>query len=153
LEESQQALGEVVAAILVSGSIPIVLGGGHETAYGHYLGYVAASLSVGTLNLDAHLDVRPWTDGRGHSGSPFRQALDPPERPLPGRCYVCLGAQPPAVSREHISYVQQKGCTVRWQPEFKGDLNRFFTEECRRLVGEAGRVYFTLDADVVQTAD
>jgi formiminoglutamase len=153
LEESQQALGEVVAAILASGAIPILLGGGHETAYGHYLGYVAAGLSVGILNLDAHLDVRPWTTGHGHSGSPFRQALEHSERPLPGNRYVCLGAQPPAVSREHLSYVHQKGCTVHWRSEIQGDLNRTFAEECQRLMGEAGRVYVTLDADVVQTAD
>src|SRR5262249_21222509 len=38
LEESQHALGEVVAGILAADAVPIVLGGGHETAYGHYLG-------------------------------------------------------------------------------------------------------------------
>ena len=59
-----------------SAAIPIVLGGGHETAFGHYLGYAASRLPVGIINLDAHLDVRPILDGLGHSGSPFRQALE-----------------------------------------------------------------------------
>src|SRR6516162_595765 len=40
LEDTQTALGDVVAEILSRGAIPVVLGGGHETAYGHYLGYV-----------------------------------------------------------------------------------------------------------------
>ena len=44
----QAALGEVVAAILQTGAIPIILGGGHETAYGHYLCYVAAGIRTCT---------------------------------------------------------------------------------------------------------
>ena len=28
--------------MLAAGAFPIVLGGGHETAYGHFLGYVRA---------------------------------------------------------------------------------------------------------------
>ncbi len=38
LEESQEALAVVVGAILSARAIPIVMGGGHETAFGHYLG-------------------------------------------------------------------------------------------------------------------
>src|SRR5436309_2113082 len=34
LEDSQAALAEVVGGILLAGAVPIVLGGGHETAYG-----------------------------------------------------------------------------------------------------------------------
>src|ERR687884_322191 len=49
-----------------------VLVGGHETAYGHYLGYVRAGRPVGIINLDAHLDLRPVEGGRGNSGTPFR---------------------------------------------------------------------------------
>src|SRR2546421_2696931 len=36
LEASQAALGEVVGALLRAGTVPIILGGGHETAYGNY---------------------------------------------------------------------------------------------------------------------
>src|SRR2546421_602796 len=43
LEDSQAALGAVVGGILSQGAVPVILGGGHETAYGHYLGYVANS--------------------------------------------------------------------------------------------------------------
>ena len=95
-----------------------MLGGGHETAYGIYLGYVAAGLPVGIVNIDAHLDVRPLIDGKGHSGSPFRQAMEHPTQPLPGNRYVCLGAQPHAVSRDHWAYVHERGGLVRWSKMF-----------------------------------
>jgi formiminoglutamase len=152
LEESQQALGAVVAAVLERGAVPVVLGGGHETAYGHYLGYAALRRKVGIINLDAHLDVRPCPDGRGHSGSPFRQAMEHVEFPLPGSCYVCLGAEPSAVAREHLQYVQTRGGTVWWAGHLPTDLELSYVGARDLLTKTAGQVYVTLDADVVAAA-
>jgi formiminoglutamase len=153
LEQSQQALAEVIAALLTAGSVPIVLGGGHETAYGHYLGYVRAGRDVAILNLDAHLDVRPCLDGQGHSGSPFRQALEHPERPLSGNRYACLGVQPFAVGREHCRYVRDKGGVFRWASEVRDRASQFFLQDCERLASGGRPVYVTLDSDVVRQAD
>jgi formiminoglutamase len=153
LEVTQTALGEVVAAILASGAVPVVLGGGHETAYGHYLGYVAGGRPVGIINLDAHLDVRPWPGGHGHSGSPFRQAMEHPDQPLPGERYICLGAQPHSVSREHLRYVWDRGGGVLWADEVRGTLKEHFCRERDRLAAGGCPVYVTLDADVVSMAD
>jgi formiminoglutamase len=153
LEETQEALGIVVAAILESGAVPVVLGGGHETAYGHYLGYVAAGQTVGILNLDAHLDLRPCPAGGGNSGTPFRQAVEHPTHPLPGSRYACLGTQPHAVSRDHYRYARHKGCVVRWLGEIEGDPEEAFGRERDRLAAVGCQVYVTLDADVVRAAD
>jgi formiminoglutamase len=153
LEATQAALGEVIGGILATEAVPVVLGGGHETAYGHFLGYVAAGRPVGILNLDAHLDVRPYTDGHGHSGSPFRQALEHPSKLLPGGHYVCLGAQPHSISRDHLQYVRDRGGVVRWAAEVRGSLAEHFVEEHNRLMRRGCQVYVTLDADVVAAAD
>jgi formiminoglutamase len=152
LETTQEALGEVIGGILARGAVPVVLGGGHETAYGHYLGYVAAGKDVAILNLDAHLDVRPYSGSGGTSGTPFRQALEHPTHPLPGNRYVCLGAQPHSVSREHWQYVQQRGGGVYWAAEVKGALEQHFTRELKRLAPPC-QLYVTIDADAVQAAD
>jgi formiminoglutamase len=136
---------------LATGAVPVVLGGGHETALGHYLGYGAAGKEVGIINLDAHLDVRPCP-GPGNSGTPFRQALEHPTRPLPGHRYVCLGAQPHAVSREHCAYLQQQRGVVRWAQEVRGNLEQHLAEQCERLAAECP-IYVSLDADVVRAAD
>ncbi|HVX88059.1 MAG TPA: arginase family protein, partial [Gemmatimonadales bacterium] len=58
VEKDQAALGEVVAGYLAEGVFPIILGGGQETSYGHFLGYVGAKRPVEILNWDAHPDVR-----------------------------------------------------------------------------------------------
>ncbi|HLJ95806.1 MAG TPA: formimidoylglutamase [Gemmataceae bacterium] len=153
LEESQAAVGDIIGAVLQRGAIPIVLGGGHETAFGHYLGYAAARRKVAIINLDAHLDLRPLLDGKGHSGSPFRQALEHGTHPLAGEHYVCLGAQPHSVSRHHWHYACQHGCTVRWGDEVRHCLGQSIREGYDRLSGGGRPVYVSIDADVVRAAD
>lgn len=110
LEADQDRLAAVVGDLLGRGVVPIVLGGGHETAYGHFLGYVARDQPVHALNWDAHADVRPLTDGRGHSGSPFRQMLDHDS----GLCrgYTVAGMHPWRVAADHVEVVRQWGEVV-----------------------------------------
>jgi formiminoglutamase len=153
LEQAQRHLGEVVGAVLSAGAVPVVLGGGHETAYGHYLGYLAAGKAPGVINLDAHLDVRPLREGRGHSGSPFRQMLEHPRAPLPGERYVCLGAQPFATARAHLAYLRDRGGEVVWRAEVEGRLGEHFLRRRERLAAGGCPVYVSLDADVVRAAD
>lgn len=107
LDADQRRLGDTVASWLERNATPVVIGGGHETSYGHFLGYAAAGRDVSILNWDAHADVRPLVGGRGHSGSPFRQALEHPS----GRCrrYLAAGLQPHRVARAHLDYVHQHG--------------------------------------------
>lgn len=106
----QARLGGVLAPYLNDGAVPLILGGGHETAFGHFLGYVEAEMPVSILNWDAHADVRPLKDGQPHSGSPFRQALEHAS----GRCrtYTVAGLQPHSVARAHLDYVEAAGGTA-----------------------------------------
>lgn len=110
LERDQERLGAAVGDWLARGSYVILLGGGHETAYGHFLGYVAAGMNVAILNVDAHADVREPREGRGHSGSPFRQALEHPS----SRCasYAVVGVQPHSVAAAHLDYVRARGSWI-----------------------------------------
>jgi len=77
LEEAQAQLGQQVHTLLTRGSLPIVLGGGHEVAWGTFQGIAAAQRDTSRLlivNLDAHFDLR--MAARGNSGTPFRQIHD-----------------------------------------------------------------------------
>jgi formiminoglutamase len=151
LEQSQEALGEVVARLLKLGLVPVILGGGHETAYGTFLGYVGAGRPVGIVNLDAHLDVRPFEPGRGHSGSPFRQALEHPSGLL--RRYVCMGAQPFSVSREHAQFVRDRGGSIVWQAEPDVMVTNSFRDELKGAVCNGLAVHISLDTDVVRAGE
>lgn len=110
LEADQHALGEVVGPELRAGRFVLVLGGGHETSFGHFLGYVRAGLAPEILNWDAHPDVRPLRDRLGHSGSPFRQALEHPSQAC--RRYSVAGLQPHSTAADHLAYVCAQGGAV-----------------------------------------
>jgi len=101
VEADQACLGEHVGELLQKGVLPIILGGGHETAFGHFLGHVGAGRPVHALNWDAHADVRPLKNEQAHSGSPFRQMLDHGS----GLCrgYTVAGLLPWRVAAEHAA--------------------------------------------------
>jgi formiminoglutamase len=98
LEQAQEALGRRVAQVISRGHWPLVLGGGHEVAWGSFQGLAAAvprTARIGIVNFDAHFDLRaPLEGGRGTSGSPFLQIADA----LAGRGspfnYLCMGVSP-----------------------------------------------------------
>lgn len=93
LEAAQQELGEAVKKIVDKGNFPILIGGGHEIAYGHYLGHPDYE-DLAILNIDAHFDLRPLLDGnKGTSGTSFTQiGIDRKEKNLPFN-YYCFGIQ------------------------------------------------------------
>jgi formiminoglutamase len=103
LEEDQLKLGNLVESVLAANQIPIILGGGHETSFGHVLGYYQHRNKISVINWDAHPDVRPLKEGLAHSGSPFRQALDLGRGTVID--YTVAGLQPQHVAREHLEYL------------------------------------------------
>lgn len=107
VEEAQQKLADIVSPLLKEGIIPIILGGGHETAYAHFLAYVYAEKPVSIINLDAHPDVRRLINGKSHSGSSFRQALLHESDICSG--YLVAGLQPHASAKAHLEFIEQMG--------------------------------------------
>jgi len=117
LETAQQALGAVVAGELDARRFPLVLGGGHEMAWGSFCGladYLAKAAGVrrvGVVNFDAHFDLR--RDTRGTSGTPFLQiAEDCAARGWPFR-YACLGVSRYANTEALFARAQE--LEVLWQ--------------------------------------
>lgn len=96
LESAQQALGKAVAHLLSHHITPILLGGGHEIAFGHYQGINAAlpDQAVSIVNLDAHFDMRPLlVQQKGSSGTPFLQIANLLKMENKPFQYYCIGIQ------------------------------------------------------------
>ena len=114
LEAAQTELSVQVRRILSRNLIPIVIGGGHETAWGHFQGvaqhYPDADIAI--LNFDAHFDLRPLIEGKwGSSGTPFRQIntlLTSKNKPFH---YYCAGIQPFSNTRELFNYAKANQVT------------------------------------------
>ncbi|XAM00914.1 formimidoylglutamase [Phycisphaeraceae bacterium D3-23] len=118
----QQTLGEAVAELLAFDQriTPIVLGGGHETTFGHFLGYANTQQNVSIVNLDAHTDVRALEDGQPHSGSPFRQAIE-----HASQCcsrYTAAGLNPHATAPQHAAWIKDHGGQTYFRSELSAEL-------------------------------
>ncbi|ARK32347.1 formimidoylglutamase [Halalkalibacter krulwichiae] len=91
MEQAQAELGDAVHTLLRNNVQPMILGGGHETLYGHYLGVrktLGPSAKLGIINIDAHFDMRSY-DVETSSGTMFKQILDHDDK-----CgYFCVGIQ------------------------------------------------------------
>ena len=76
LENTQNNLAKNVSKVLLKGGKSLVLGGGHEVTYAHYLGVKTAfpEQKIGIINIDAHFDNRQPEKGIGpSSGTGFWQ--------------------------------------------------------------------------------
>jgi len=96
LEAAQKQLSQAVYDAIFARQRPLVLGGGHEAAWGSYVGLVNVveridkSMQIGIVNIDAHFDLR--ADAEPNSGTSFAQIAGwcrEIERPFR---YMCLGA-------------------------------------------------------------
>ena len=94
LENAQAALSEMLALLFKDNHSVIVLGGGHEIAWGHYQGIINAfpTIDLGIINFDAHYDLRPLLpNNQGSSGTPFLQIANVADKQF---SYTCIGIQP-----------------------------------------------------------
>ena len=76
LEETQNNLAKNVSKVLLKNGRSVVLGGGHEVTYAHYLGIKTAfpEQKIGVINIDAHFDNRqPENEIGPSSGTGFWQ--------------------------------------------------------------------------------
>ena len=63
-------VSQIVQKIIAAGKIPIIIGGGHNNAYGNIKGaFNALEKPLNILNIDAHTDLR--TPDYRHSGNGF----------------------------------------------------------------------------------
>ncbi|MFZ2529383.1 MAG: formimidoylglutamase [Rhodococcus sp. (in: high G+C Gram-positive bacteria)] len=155
LESGQAALGRAVSAALDAGRLPVVLGGGHEVAYGTYLGVAASELRhrhprLGILNLDAHFDLR--TDPVPSSGTPFRQIAEAEDTAGTRHRYDVLGISQPSNTTALFDTARRLG--VRFLPDDRcGLLDRAVVDEfVDDFLADVDIVYLTIDLDVLPAA-
>jgi formiminoglutamase len=148
MEAAQAQLALMVSTVIKAGQTPIVLGGGHDLAYGHFTGIRAATKGekVGIINFDAHFDLRPVTD-IPNSGTPFNQILN--EGLVD---YLALGIQQPAnttelfaIAEEHgVEYVLAQHCRTYQLPSIIQTLERFLERN--------DHIYLSIDLDGFSSA-
>ena len=147
LEHAQQELGDQVAEILAHGKA-IVLGGGHETLYGQYLGVRKAAgpdASIGLLNIDAHFDMRSY-DEQPSSGTMFKQILDED----PHAHYFVCGIQQYGNTTALFETADHYGVQYFLDEQLQSDA---FTAALQNFMNAHDMLLVTLCMDVLNAAE
>ncbi|RZJ55373.1 MAG: arginase, partial [Flavobacterium sp.] len=75
IDQIDKEVSHAISQIILAGKTPIVIGGGHNNAYGNIKGTALANgKPVNVINFDAHTDFR-MLEGR-HSGNGFSYAFE-----------------------------------------------------------------------------
>jgi formiminoglutamase len=153
LEQIHDALHDAVRGLLEMGAFPIILGGGHDTAWPTIRAYETLGDSYGVINIDAHADVRPLkSESRAHSGSPFRQMLDVDDSVLTPGGFVEFGLQHHAVAAEHLRYVTSRGMHVEMLDAIRAEGFDVVWRRALEAAGKTGKLHVSLDMDGFSSA-
>lgn len=156
LEDAQERLGLRVAELMEQGARPLVLGGGHEIAWGSFQGLARWLEARGdtdpilVLNLDAHFDLR--TGRPGSSGTPFDQIARYCEARGQALQYACLGVS--RLANTPALYARAAEIGAVWVEDH--DMQERHLEarlaNVDALLARARHVYLTIDLDVLPAA-
>lgn len=145
VENIDKDVSFVISAIVKANKIPIIIGGGHNNAYGNIKGLaLGKGMPVNAINFDAHTDFRIM-EGR-HSGNGFTYAFE--EGFL--KKYFIFGLHENFVSKsvfdtlksieERVKYVTYEEIAVR--------KNKSFTSELTNAIKFISNTPFGLELDL-----
>ncbi len=151
LEGAQAALGRVVGRLLDEHRLVVVLGGGHESAWGSYLGRTGSTrlggARVGVLNLDAHFDLREAD--RATSGTPFLQ-MARAEAARGGRFrYTVLGISEASNTAALFATADVLGVRYKTDDQCAAGRVAEVLAEVDALVDDVDAVHLSIDLDVL----
>lgn len=151
LEAAQAALSDSVQKLITHNYFPVVLGGGHEVAYGHGLGlYAAVGKSrkrLGIVNFDAHFDLRPLKDGQGTSGTPFLQLAHHCRETNQPFHYFCLGIQEASNTRQLFDTARELNVSFVPARDMTGLGSHRLFPRLAKFLSQVDAVYLTVCLD------
>lgn len=129
--ETHARLAEVVAVLRerFGAARMIVIGGGHDHAYGEVLGLARAvgrvqpAARIAVVNVAAHAGMRPYDAAREepHAGTAFRRLLLEPAARLSGASLLAWGLQRSANALAHLQFLQHHGAKMQFCDDVSGD--------------------------------
>jgi formiminoglutamase len=157
LEECQALLSKAVSKILSLNLIPIVLGGGHETALGNYNGILEhlsennSKPNIGIVNFDAHFDLRPYPNGSS-SGTMFRQISDICKNRGLKYSYLCLGVQKHSNTVDLFKTADKLGVDYILAKDIVNSDNCDTFKKLDNFLAVQDHIYITICSDVFSSS-
>ncbi len=157
LEEGQRELGVAVEEILRRKLFPIVLGGGHETTFGHFQGQhnflkdMEKTPELGIINFDAHFDLRPYDMGNS-SGTMFRQIADVCRAEGTPYHYFPIGIQQHSNTVSLFKKAKELGVDYVLAKELQASNLETILERLDQYLYQCDDTYITVCTDVFSSA-
>jgi formiminoglutamase len=153
LEAGQARAGLAITRLLDAGQLPVVLGGGHETAFASYLGIAGSAavregLRVGVLNLDAHFDLRD--EPVPSSGTPFLQMARAEAAAGRELQYAVVGISEPSNTRALFRTAQELGVDYLLDEDCSAAAAHAFVAA---FLAQVDALYLTIDLDVLPASE
>lgn len=156
LEASQTALSEVVAILLEQHIRPIIIGGGHEVAWGHYQGIAKIyppQKRLGIINFDAHFDMHPMHPShRSSATTAFYQIAEAHLAEKRHFDYNCIGIQHAGNIRQSFEIAKKYDVKLILADDMHQGLQEKGFDFIDRIIDENDFIYMSLSLDVFSPA-
>ncbi|MBE1274485.1 formimidoylglutamase [Enterovibrio baiacu] len=158
LAHAQERLAALVQNALVNHHFPVVLGGGHDVAWGsfqglanHYAkGEIRTPPRIGIINFDAHFDLRTPSGSslNGSSGTPFSQIAEYCQTHAWPFHYACIGVS--RASNTHALFNKAETLNVLTIEDIACQPDHFseISETLAAFMADLDALYLTIDLDV-----
>lgn len=145
---SQQAK---ILYLLEKNNFPIVLGGGHETALGNFLGFIKKFPNNSlVINLDAHFDLR-LPNPTSSSGTPFYEMSQYCKDNDISFNYLILGLQELGNTKALFNRAEDLNVNYILADEIHANFNRVL-DDLKQVIAQFDAIYLSLDMDVFDVA-
>ncbi len=154
MEAAQSILEQKVSQFLANNTFPIIIGGGHDIAYGHYngiLNYAGKDKTVGIINFDAHFDLRSNEKGN-NSGTPFYQIAQDCKDKGSAFNYLCLGIRKDANDKILFQAANDLGVDYIENNEFSMEHAKSIVRKLLDFIQKVDHIYVTIDLDGFSSA-
>lgn len=154
MEAAQSLLKKEVLRLLTQGVFPILIGGGHDIAYGHYKGinaYIGTNETIGILNFDAHFDLRTNETGN-NSGTPFYQIAKECQENGSSFNYLCLGIRKDANDSLLFKTAHEFNVDYIENNIFSMEHAKTIVRKVLDFIQKVDHIYVTIDLDGFSSA-
>jgi len=155
MEEVQLELSILANKIFSLNLTPIILGGSHDLALGHYRGIINhlhdESQRTGIINFDAHFDLRPYNNG-ANSGTMFSQIAELCGHKEKDFSYFCVGIQQTANTQSLFKKADQLGAKYVLEKDISENSLIKIKRKIHTFITQNDHIYLTLCSDVFSSA-
>lgn len=152
LEKAQAELADQVERSLQQGMKPIVLGGGHEVAFGsfsglfQYIQHHEPQQKIGIINFDAHFDLREAEQVT--SGTPFLNAAKLSEQNQKEFHYLCIGVAKHSNTKALFDTADLLNCQYIYDQQLQLSEIDHLISKINGFIEKIDALYITVDLDV-----